>query len=87
MALTTIRDMKLPNPTISLVVANNGEITVQSDAVAVYFTLTTEAQGRFSDNAFLLLPGKTTVQFMPIGNLDVDTLKSTLRFEHARLYQ
>jgi len=87
MALTTIRDMKLPNPTITLEVATNGEITVQSDAVAVYFTLTTEAQGRFSDNAFLLLPGKTTVQFMPIGNLDVDTLKSTLRFEHARLYQ
>ena len=33
----------------------------RSDKVAMWVTLTTLAQGRFSDNAFLMLPGTTSV--------------------------
>jgi hypothetical protein len=35
-------------------------ITLTTDVVAVYVTLTTQANGRFSDNAFLLLPSAPT---------------------------
>jgi len=85
--LTIPKEMKLPKPTITWDVDNLGAITFQSDAVAVFFTLHTQAQGRFSDNAFVLFPGKTVIQFIPIGNLDVALLKSSLRFEHVQLYQ
>jgi hypothetical protein len=50
--------------------------------------LTTGAQGRFSDNAFTLLPGNATqVQFLPWGGADqYDALSSTLRVEHLARY-
>lgn len=68
-------------------------VTVAADAVALWVTLTSLAQGRFSDNAFLLLPGdanKRTVQFVPFrsgtGTEDLETLHSSLRVEHYAMY-
>jgi len=88
LALTTIQNMKLPKATISAMVdSTTGQITLTTDQTAVYVTLTTMAHGRFSDNFFLLTPGKATVDFVPFGKLDIDTLTSTLRVEHAQLYQ
>jgi beta-mannosidase len=64
------------------------DITVTTDKVAVYVTLTTLANGRFSDNAFLLLPTKPmSVQFLPFGELDTAKLQSSLRVEHVASYQ
>jgi hypothetical protein len=51
-----------------------------------YVVLTTLAHGRFSDNAFLLLPGNTIVTFVPFAPLDLPTLTSTLRVEHVAQY-
>ena len=77
------------------------DITVTSTAVALYVTLTSQAPGRFSDNAFLLAestaPGataanrgsiQTVVHFIPFGDLEVDLhqLKKTTRIEHAAAY-
>jgi hypothetical protein len=88
LALTPPKDMKLPKPTINWSLSDTGVITLQSDAVAVYVTLTTLALGRFSDNTFLLLPStKKIVEFFPYGDLDLNTLKTTLRVEHAQMYQ
>ena len=64
------------------------EITVTTDKVAVYVTLTTLADGRFSDNAFLLLPDKPEkIQFLPFGAVDMAKLHSSLRVEHVASYQ
>lgn len=62
-------------------------IAVSTDRVAVFVTLTTRADGRFSDNAFLLLPGAAaTVEFVPFGPLDLGALTSSLRVEHLATY-
>jgi beta-mannosidase len=65
-------------------------ITVTADGgAALFVTLTTLAQGRFSDNAFLLPPGDAaavTIDFLPFGPLDADALATTLRVEHFGLY-
>lgn len=62
-------------------------VTVSSSATALFVTLTTQAAGRFSDNAFLLLPSKNmTVSFLPWGKLDEETLRATLRVEHLQEY-
>jgi hypothetical protein len=86
-ALTTIQNMKLPPSTVTFTVSPTGTITLDATATAAYVTLTTEAHGRFSDNFFLMPPGKKTINFVPFGPLDYNTLSSTLRVEHARLYQ
>jgi len=78
--------MNLPKPTIAFSVDNQGLVTLQSDTFAVFVTLTTRAQGRFSDNTFLMFPGKKQIQFLWFGNPDVATLKSTLRLEHVQMY-
>lgn len=72
-------------------------ITLSSSATALYVTLTTAAQGRFSDNAFILpvavtsrsppAAGVYTVNFTFFGYPDVALLASTLRVEHAQMYQ
>ena len=58
--------------------------------VALYVTLTTLAEGRFGDNAFLLTPhmGEVTVPFVPVGaaGADVALLTSSLRVEHLAMY-
>jgi len=87
LALTTIQNMKLPKPMVSFKVSAGGVITLTTDQTAAYVTLTTQAQGRFSDNFFLLTPGSKDVTFVPFGPLDINALESTLRVEHAQLYQ
>jgi beta-mannosidase len=65
-------------------------VTVRTDALALYVTLTTLAQGRFSDNAFLMLPvpGVVALQFVPVAGVpaDVAVLTSSLRVEHVATY-
>lgn len=62
------------------------DITVTTDAVALYITFTTLAHGRFSDNAFALAPScsPATIQFVPFGALDAGLLASSLRVEHLQ---
>jgi len=56
--------------------------------VALFVTFTTLAHGRFSDNAFLLISQKSpkVIQFIPFGDLDMDTLKASLRVEDLATY-
>lgn len=64
------------------------DIKINTDAPAVFVTLTTLAQGRFSDNALLLLPqSPLTVRFIPFDTLDLNLLKSSLRVEHVASYR
>ena len=74
------------------------EITVTAQVpVALYVVLTTAAPGRFSDNAFFMLPpvggGKAHPQellFYPFSDCtckDLDLLKSTIRVEDMAMYQ
>ena len=85
-------NMSLPSANVAFTVADSPnpdgsvKITVTSDKFALYVTLTTLAQGRFSDNTFCMLPGTTTVDFVPIAGFDMAELKSSLRVEHAALY-
>eukprot|EP00730_Choanoeca_flexa_P008569 TRINITY_DN12506_c0_g2_i18.p1 TRINITY_DN12506_c0_g2~~TRINITY_DN12506_c0_g2_i18.p1 ORF type:complete len:975 (+),score=156.28 TRINITY_DN12506_c0_g2_i18:81-2927(+) len=87
-AMTPPASMKLPLATVTFEVDDHlnadgsVDITLQSDRVAMYVTLTTLAQGRFSDNAFIIMPGKKTIRFLPYENFDLTSLRSTLRAEH-----
>ena len=64
------------------------DIDVTADAVAMFVTLTTLADGRFSDNAFLIDgSGKATVQFVPFSPVDMGKLRSSLRAEDVSAYQ
>jgi beta-mannosidase len=90
------KDMKLPKAQVKVAVAeqlsSHGDalapvtVTVTSDALALYVTLTTLAQGRFEDNAFLMLPGTKTLKFFPFEGFDAAELKSSIRVEHTALY-
>ena len=51
-------------------------------SAALWAVLTTAAQGRFSDNAFLLR-GSRTIEFIPFMPGQEKTLKATLRVEHV----
>lgn len=62
------------------------DVTLNTANVAVFVVLTTLAQGRFSDNVFVLLPAAMTVQFIPFGPLDRAVLVGTLRVEHLASY-
>lgn len=65
-------------------------VTLESDFVALYVTLTSAAQGRFSENALHLRPhSKTIVEFLPptMGPpVNIQKLKTTLRVEHLGSY-
>lgn len=81
------------NVTITTVVSPNdngsASITLQSDFLALYVTLTTSAQGRFSENALHLRPSQDlTVEFLAVDKNDVNVtlLSSTLRVEHLGMY-
>jgi len=78
--------MNLPTPTITFTVDNSGIVTLTSDKFALFVTLTTRAQGRFNENAFLMYPGKKQVQFLWFGNPQIDILKNSLRVEHVQMY-
>jgi beta-mannosidase len=89
--LTVPSSMKLPAATVTFSIGaphpdSTVPITVSSTATALFVTLTTLAQGRFSDNAFLLPPGAKTISFIPFGTLDLPTLQSSTRVEHVRTY-
>ena len=68
------------------------DITVTSDKVALWVTLTSRAQGRFSNNAFLLPATSKTVQFIPFSSKSTDAttdlaaLKASLRVEDLSMY-
>ena len=63
--------LSLPAATVTAQAASTAnpdgsvDVTVTTNQVALYVVLTTAAQGRFSDNAFLALPG-TTVSLEPV---------------------
>ena len=61
------------------------DIAVSSDVVALWVTLTTLAQGRFSDNVFFLPATTKTVQFVPFSSStaadDHRVLEASLRIE------
>lgn len=76
----------------SLTSAGTVPITLYTTKAALFVTLTTQAAGRFSDNAFLLLPSATSIiDFIPwdSGGLTeegLSLLHSTLRVEHLQQY-
>jgi len=74
--------------TVSTTPSTDGSfvITLTTDKLAAYVTLTTLASGRFSDNAFFLLPGTATVNFIPWAEAQGPLLLETLRLEHIASY-
>jgi len=86
--------LALPAANVAVVVAGapnadgTVDVTLTTDATALYVTLTTLAQGRFSDNALLLLPGAPrVVKYMPFtATTDIDVLTTTIRVEHVASY-
>jgi len=94
-ALATPEKMLLKKANIKATIASDTanadgsvDIDVTADAVAMFVTLTTLADGRFSDNAFLVDgSGKATVQFIPFSPVDMGKLRSSLRAEDVSAYQ
>merc|ERR1712190_502156 len=90
--MTEPKNMVLPKADVTFSLASNANpdgsinITTATDKLAVYVTLTTLAQGRFSDNAFVQTPGSRTIRFLPIeagAHFDIDELAATMRVEHV----
>jgi len=67
--------------------SDTANVVLTTDKVAVFVVLTTQSSGRFSDNAFLLMPGSKTLTFSGWGGFNFDKFSSTLRVEHAQLYK
>ena len=96
--LTTPGALVLPPAVVvSTVVANaknhvgSINVTVSTTATALYVTLTTEAAGRFADNAIHVWGARTglVVPFHPFeesGKVDPATLSASLRVEHLGAY-
>lgn len=87
------KDLSLAPASVSATVGDSvnpdGSIDVDlaTDRPALYVTLTTAAQGRFSSNVLLLLPADgAQVHFQSFGKPDLARLKASLRVEHAALY-
>ena len=96
--LVTPEHIRVPVAKLSFKVADKAnadgtiDITVSSGkVVALWVTLTSTAQGRFSDNAFFLPAATKTVQFIPFSRStsaeDLDTLKASLRVEDFSMYR
>lgn len=89
---TAPKNMNLPQAHVSARVADKQnedgtiDIDVVADAFALYVTLTTLAQGRFEDNAFVMLPGVRTMKFLPFAGFDAAELRRSLRVEHVATY-
>jgi len=67
------------------------DITVSSDKVALFVTLTTRAQGRFSDNSFFLPATSKVIRFIPndgdsMSAKESDLLRASLRVEDHSMY-
>jgi len=86
--LAPLSGLKLPSPQISYSVEkNNGTVSVTSSEVALFVTLTAQAQGRFEFNTFWMGKGETVkVPFIWYGESNVPLLESTLRLEHVAMY-
>lgn len=89
------KNMALPNATVTFTVGVQEEgvdsaaavpIVLHADQFALYVTLTTLAQGRFDDNAFVMMPGPRIVLFHPFEGFAAAELVSSLRVEHAAAY-
>lgn len=86
------KDLALPAATVTAAVAAGAnadgsvDVHLAASATALYVVLTTLAHGRFSDNAFAMVPGGRTVQFVPLAGeaVDVETLRLSLRVEHMQ---
>ena len=69
------------------------DIAVTSDKVALWVTLTSLAQGRFSDNAFFLPATSKTVRFVPFSSNasavadNMAALITSLRVEDYSMYR
>merc|ERR1712232_589403 len=91
-AFAAPRIMSLPKASVTAIVANqvspDGTVNIylNSDHFALYVTLTSLAQGRFSDNAFVMLPGRKTIRFIPFRGFELAHLKASLRIEHTASY-
>ena len=93
--LTKPSNFHLPPARIAHAVkfAANGSSTVsvilRTNATAIYVWLSTTEQGRFSDNAIVLLPGEVTVvdflSFVETGTSSA-ALETSLRVEHLAMY-
>lgn len=63
------------------------QVTLRSDQVALFVTLTTLAQGRFDENAFLLVPNvPKVVKFIPFTGFDGKEFTESVRVEHLTTY-
>lgn len=100
------KDLRLRRANVRATVVDDGrnaddgsvEITISADAPALYVMLTTQSAGRFSRNAFAVVPSMITtgggnpsaaaavVRFVPWGELDEELLRRTLRVEDLSLY-
>lgn len=102
-ALTTPGNMVLPQATVTLktaTVANEDgsiDVTVRSNNFSLYVTLTTLANGRFSENAFMLTRNdqlssaavgfQRVITFIPFnGSVDISLLATSIRVEHVAAY-
>jgi beta-mannosidase len=80
------------NITIQVYQLENGGASLQlsTDRLVLYLFVSTEAEGRFSENAFHLRPyERKTIVFDPLTSKDVvdtELLENTLRIEHLGTY-
>ena len=74
-------DLRLPVARIKHK-ARGREVALETNATALFVVLTTRSPGRFADNAFAVLPGRKTLEFLPFGAFDAGLFASSLRVEH-----
>ena len=95
--LATPEHIRVPTATLTVKIADSAnadgtiDIAVTSDKVALWVTLTTRAQGRFSENVFFLPANTKIVHFVPFSastrSDDLALLKSSLRVEDYSMYR
>lgn len=87
--------LKLADPALTYAVApapnGDGSLNISLSAAAApaaFVSLTSTAQGRFSDNAFWLPAAGSSrvITFIPFGALDIAGFAATLRVEHLQQY-
>ena len=63
--LTAPGNFELPAATVTIEsVSDDGTIVIKATSTAVFVWLSTLAQGRFSENGFMLLPGTKEIKFI-----------------------
>eukprot|EP00041_Stephanoeca_diplocostata_P032285 m.1031147 g.1031147 ORF g.1031147 m.1031147 type:complete len:1000 (-) comp24121_c0_seq1:1760-4759(-) len=87
------KHMELPKANVRVTVASTSnadgtvDVTLETDKVAVYVTLTTQAQGNFNDNVLVLAAEETRkLQFVPVEGFVHSELTATTRVEHVASY-